>query len=59
MKITFYNLFMGLTTYFYRGYNPFTKYHGHPSIAKRSESEMDDFSHRDVTNRNDSKVVIP
>ena len=22
---------MGLTTYLYRGYNPFTKYHGHPS----------------------------
>ena len=26
-----YNLFRGLTTYLYRGYNPFTKYHGHPS----------------------------
>ena len=28
-----YNLFTGLTTYLYRGYsyNPFTKYHGHPS----------------------------
>ena len=26
-----YNLFRGLTTYIYRGYNPFTKYHGHPS----------------------------
>ena len=26
-----YNLFMGLTTYLYRGYNPFTKYYGHPS----------------------------
>ena len=25
---------MGLTTYFYRGYNPFTKYHGHPSSAR-------------------------
>ena len=25
-----YNLFMGLTTYFYRGYNPVTEYHGHP-----------------------------
>ena len=24
---------MGLTTYLYRGYNPFTKYHGHPSIV--------------------------
>ncbi len=27
-----YNLLMGLTTYLYRDYNPFTKYHGHPSI---------------------------
>ena len=26
-----YNLFRGLTTYIYRGYNPFTKYNGHPS----------------------------
>ena len=25
------DLFMGLRTYLYRGYNPFTKYHGHPS----------------------------
>ena len=25
-----YNLFTGLTTYIYRGYNPFAKYHGHP-----------------------------
>ena len=24
---------MGLTTYIYRGYNPFTKYHGHPSCV--------------------------
>ena len=23
---------MGLITYLYRGYNPVTKYHGHPSI---------------------------
>ena len=27
-----YNLLTGLTTYLYRGYNPVTKYHGHPSI---------------------------
>ena len=27
-----YNQFMGLTTYLYRGYNPVTKFHGHPSI---------------------------
>ena len=27
----FYNQFMGVTTYLYGGYNPFTKYHGHPS----------------------------
>ena len=26
-----YNLFRGLTTYLYWGYNPVTKYHGHPS----------------------------
>ncbi len=26
-----YNLPTGLTIYLYRGYNPFTKYHGHPS----------------------------
>ena len=26
-----YNLLRGLTTYLYRGYNPLTKYHGHPS----------------------------
>ena len=26
-----YNLFMGLSTYIYRCYNPCTKYHGHPS----------------------------
>ena len=25
------NLLAGLTTYLYGGYNPFTKYHGHPS----------------------------
>ena len=31
-----YNLFMGLTTYLYRGYNPFTKYHGHPNMASYS-----------------------
>ena len=24
---------MGLITYLYRGYNPVTKYHGHPSSA--------------------------
>ena len=29
-----YNLFSGLTTYLYRGYNPLTKYHGHPSRVK-------------------------
>ena len=29
------NLFTGLTTYLYRGYNPFTKYHGHPSAPLR------------------------
>ena len=27
-----YNLLVGLITYLYRGYNPVTKYHGHPSI---------------------------
>ena len=27
-----YNLFMGLITYLYRGYNPVIKYHGHPSM---------------------------
>ena len=27
------NLLRGLTTYLYRGYNPVTKYHGHPSIV--------------------------
>ena len=26
-----YNLFAGLTTYLYRGYNPFTKYDWNPS----------------------------
>ena len=26
-----YNLFRGLANCLYRGYNPFTKYHGHPS----------------------------
>ena len=26
-----YNLLKGLITYLYRGYNPVTKYHGHPS----------------------------
>ena len=31
-----YNLFRGLTTYLYRGYNPFTKYHGHPSTLRFS-----------------------
>ena len=31
-----YNLLTGLTTYLYRGYNPFTKYHGHPSIPAPS-----------------------
>ena len=25
-----YDLFLGLTTYLYGRYNPFTKYHGHP-----------------------------
>ena len=28
-----YNLFRGLTTYLYWGYNPVTKYHGHPSAV--------------------------
>ena len=28
-----YNLLPGLATYLYRGYNPFTKYHGHPSSS--------------------------
>ena len=28
-----YNLLKGLRTYLYRGYNPVTKYHGHPSIV--------------------------
>ena len=27
-----YNLLKGLITYLYRGYNPVTKYHGHPSM---------------------------
>ena len=27
-----YNLFRGLTTYLYRGYNPVAKYHGHPGM---------------------------
>ena len=31
-----YNLFTGLTTYLNRGYNPFTKYYGHPSRENRS-----------------------
>ena len=35
-----YNLFAGLTTYLYRGYNPFTKYHGHPSIQSSHGSVM-------------------
>ena len=26
-----YNLLKGLITYLYRGYNPVSKYHGHPS----------------------------
>ena len=31
-KVGLYNLLKGLTTYLYRGYNPITKYHGHPRI---------------------------
>ena len=31
-----YNLFRGLTTYLYWGYNPATKYHGHPSNGRTS-----------------------
>ena len=31
-----YNLFTGLTTYISQGYNPFTKYHGHPSKSTYS-----------------------
>ena len=33
-----YNLLKGLTTYLYRGYNPVTKYHGHPSKHQPSIS---------------------
>ena len=29
--ITSLGIFRGFTTYLYRGYNPFTEYHGHPS----------------------------
>ena len=32
-----YNLLKGLITYLYRGYNPVTKYNGHPSRSKKSE----------------------
>jgi len=31
-----YNLLMGLITYLWRGYNPVTKYHGHPSKLVQS-----------------------
>ena len=35
-----YNLLKGLITYLYRGYNPVTKYHGHPSrVCKRSSGD--------------------
>ena len=30
-----YNLLKGLITYLYRGYNPVTKYHGHPFNEKK------------------------
>ena len=45
-----YNLLMGLITYLYRGYNPVTRYHGHPSSPIRSPKilkiwkEFSDFS---------------
>ena len=34
-----YNLLKGLITYLYTGYNPVTKYHGHPSIHPNTETE--------------------
>ena len=32
-----YNLLKGLTTYLYRGYNPVTKYNGHPSTLLKTD----------------------
>ena len=38
-----YNPFSGLTIYLYRSWNPFTKYHGHPSSMVLSSSILHPF----------------
>ena len=35
-----YNLLVGLITYLYRGYNPVTKYHGHPSTPPQKKDML-------------------
>ena len=38
----------GLTTYLYRGYNPVTKYHGHPSTFSIIDFLVSVLNFRDV-----------
>ena len=41
-----YSLFAGLTADLYRGYNPFTKYQGHPSSIPKLVSVLNDHGNR-------------